>query len=101
MLEQVSKQAVLPVAFVVAVLEVIAGITQAVRQFATWELHDIMQFVVVEVSGVESPVSGGATLGTVVCASAFPGFVQSASAATRSAGPNQEARLRLPLPAVK
>jgi hypothetical protein len=75
--------------------------TQVVRQFATWELQDIMQFVVVDVSGVESPVSGGATLGTVVCANASRGLVQSASAATRSADPNQAAPLRLRLPAVK
>ena len=32
-----------------------AGIKQLVRQFATWALHDITQFVTVEVIGVESP----------------------------------------------
>ena len=101
MLAQVSKQDVLPVAFVVVVPEVIAGMTQVVRQFATWELQDIMQFVVVDVSGVESPVSGGATLGTVVCASTSSGLVQSASATIRSADPNQAAPLRLSLLAVK
>jgi hypothetical protein len=48
-----------------------AGMTQPVWQLAAWELHDIMQFVTVEVTGLEpSPVKGGATLGTVDCASA-------------------------------
>jgi hypothetical protein len=53
------------------------------------------------VSGVESPVSGGATFGTVVCARASPGRAQSATAATRSADRNQAAPLRLRPPAVK
>jgi hypothetical protein len=48
-----------------------AGMTQPVWHVAAWELHDIMQFVTVEVTGVEpSPVKGGVALGTVACASA-------------------------------
>jgi hypothetical protein len=47
------------------------GMTQLVWHVAAWELQDIMQFVTVEVTGVEpSPVKGGATFGTVACASA-------------------------------
>jgi hypothetical protein len=42
-----------------------AGITQLVWQFAACELHDIMQFVTVEVTGVESPWKGTATFGVV------------------------------------
>ncbi len=42
-----------------------AGIKQPVWQFAACELHDIMQFVTVEVTGVESPVKGGVTFGVV------------------------------------
>jgi hypothetical protein len=42
-----------------------AGITQLVWQFAACELHDIMQFVTVEVTGVERPWKGKATLGVV------------------------------------
>ena len=38
---------------------------QAVWQFANCELHDIMQFVTVEVTGVESPWKGGVVFGTV------------------------------------
>jgi hypothetical protein len=43
---------------------------QPVLQFATCELHNIMQFVTVEVMGVESPWKGGVTFGVVACASA-------------------------------
>ena len=42
-----------------------AGMKQPVWQFAACELHDIMQFVTVEVTGVESPWKGGVTLGVV------------------------------------
>ena len=42
--------------------------TQLVWQFADCELQDIMQFVTVEVTGVESPESGGLTFGSVACA---------------------------------
>jgi hypothetical protein len=48
-----------------------AGTTQVVLQFDAWELQDIMQFVVVDVSGVESPGVVGAMFG-VVCACAAP-----------------------------
>jgi hypothetical protein len=45
------------------------GKTQRVWQFADCELQDIMQFVTVEVTGVESPTKGGTTFGVVaVCA---------------------------------
>ncbi len=47
-----------------------AGMKQPVWQFAACELHDIMQFVTVEVIGVESPVKGGVTFGVAACASA-------------------------------
>ena len=47
-----------------------ARMTQAVWQFAACELHDIMQFVTLEVTGVESPWKGGVTFGVVACASA-------------------------------
>jgi hypothetical protein len=60
---------VLDVAFKVPVLAdaVVgdAGMKQLVWQFADRELHDIMQFVTVEVTGVESPWKGGVTLGVV------------------------------------
>jgi hypothetical protein len=46
-----------------------AGMTQLVWQFAACELHDIMQFVTVEVIGVESPTGGLTTFGVEVCAS--------------------------------
>jgi hypothetical protein len=47
------------------------GRTQLVWQFADCELQDIMQFVTVEVTGVESPTKGGTTFGVVaVCADA-------------------------------
>ena len=42
-----------------------AGMKQPVWQFAACELHDIMQFVTVEVTGVESPWKGGVTFGVV------------------------------------
>jgi len=42
-----------------------AGMRQPVWQFAARELHDIMQFVTVEVIGVESPWKGGVTFGVV------------------------------------
>src|SRR6516162_4769644 len=41
----------------VAVVVGAAGMTQPVWQFAACELHDIMQFVTVEVTGVESRMS--------------------------------------------
>ena len=47
-----------------------AGMTQPVWQFAACELHNIMQFVTVEVTGVESPTKGGVTFGVVACATA-------------------------------
>ena len=61
----------LPVAFGVPpeVADETAGRTQAVRQLATCELQVIMQLVVVEVSGVARPVSGGVTVGMELCAS--------------------------------
>jgi hypothetical protein len=40
-----------------------------VRQFAATELQFIMQFVTVEVIGVESPGVGVTTFGVVACAS--------------------------------
>jgi hypothetical protein len=55
------------------------GTTQLVLQLDAWELHVIMQFVVVEVTGVESPGVLGATFcvpavggGVGVCARAAP-----------------------------
>jgi hypothetical protein len=55
------------------------GTTQDVLQFDAWELHDIMQFVVVDVTGVERPWVVGETVcvpvvGAVVgdCACAAP-----------------------------
>ncbi len=48
------------------------GMTQRVWQFAACELHDIMQLVTVEVTGVENPWKGGVTFGVVACASATP-----------------------------
>ena len=47
------------------------GNTQVVLQFAACELQNIIQLVVVEVRGVESPEVGATTLG-VVCAKAGP-----------------------------
>ena len=45
------------------------GKTHRVWQFADCELQDIMQFVTVEVRGVDSPCKGGMTFGVVaVCA---------------------------------
>jgi hypothetical protein len=38
---------------------------QLVLQFATCELHDIMQFVTVEVTGDERPMKGGVTFGVL------------------------------------
>jgi hypothetical protein len=46
-----------------------AGIRHVVRQFAATELQFIMQFVTVEVIGVESPGVGVTTFGVVACAS--------------------------------
>jgi hypothetical protein len=46
-----------------------AGNTHVVLQLDAWELQDIMQLVVVEVIGVESPGVGLTTFG-VVCARA-------------------------------
>ncbi len=48
------------------------GTTQVVLQFDAWELHDIMQLVVVDVSGVESPGVVGAILGVCACSSEPP-----------------------------
>src|SRR4029077_15470259 len=45
---------------------------QPVSQFAARELQDIMQLVVVEVRGVDSPGVGATTFGVVVCARAAP-----------------------------
>ncbi len=69
---QPTTHAVFDVAFKVPVPAVVgaAGITQLVWQFAARELHDIMQFVTVERTGVESPCKGGVTFGVVACASA-------------------------------
>jgi hypothetical protein len=48
----------------------VPGIRHVVWQEAACELHDIMQFVTVEV-GVETPWEGGVTtFGVVACASA-------------------------------
>ena len=59
-------QAVFAVAFKVPPRDAIgAGMKQPVWQFADCELHDIMQFVTVEVTGVESPWKGGVTFGVV------------------------------------
>jgi hypothetical protein len=85
-LEQFNKHAVLPVAFdVVAPDADTAGIRQAVRQLATCELQVIMQLVVVEVSGVASPVRGGVTVGIEVCASVSHALEQIIAAAARIA----------------
>jgi hypothetical protein len=54
---------------VAAVVGVGAGIRHVVRQFAATELQFIMQFVTVEVIGVESPGVGVTTFGVVACAS--------------------------------
>jgi hypothetical protein len=72
---QPITHAVLDVAFKVTVVPMGvvvrgAGMTQPVWQFDARELHDIMQFVTVEVTGVESPRKGGVTFGVVACASA-------------------------------
>jgi len=71
---QPMTHAVFDVAFKVpvrvAVVVGAAGMTQPVWQFAACELHDIMEFVTVEVTGVESPWKGGVTFGVVACASA-------------------------------
>jgi hypothetical protein len=72
---QPITQAVFAVAFKVPptpadVVVGAVGMKQPVVQFAACELHDIMQFVTVEVTGVESPVKGGVTFGVVACASA-------------------------------
>lgn len=48
------------------------GTKQPAWQFAARELQDIMQLVVVEVRGVESPWLGETTFGVVVCARAGP-----------------------------
>lgn len=48
-----------------------AGRMQLVLQFATCELQDIMQLVVVEVSGVERPLNGELTFGIPVKGLAF------------------------------
>jgi hypothetical protein len=56
-----SCRAVVPADAVVGA----AGMRQPVWQFAARELHDIMQFVTVEVIGVGSPWKGGVTFGVV------------------------------------
>jgi len=63
------------------------GKTQRVWQFADCELQDIMQFVTVEVTGVESPVKGGTTFGVVAVCADTPlcALGQIAAAATRIA----------------
>jgi hypothetical protein len=68
---QPITHAVFAVAFKVPVPAVVggAGMTHAVWQFDARELHSIMQFVTVEVRGVESPWKGGVTFGVVACAS--------------------------------
>ena len=54
-----------------------AGKTQRVWQFADCELQVIMQFVTVEVTGVDSPVKGGTTFGVVaVCANTTSGALE-------------------------
>jgi hypothetical protein len=53
---------------------------QVVLQFTAWELQVIMQLVVVEVRGVESPGVGATTLGVVVCAKAAPHAAVAATA---------------------
>lgn len=87
MLAQLNRHVVLPVAFGVPddVPDESAGRTQAVRQLATCELQVIMQFVVVEVSGVARPVSGGVTVGIELCASPSRVPVQMTAAAMRTA----------------
>jgi hypothetical protein len=64
---------VFAVAFKVTVPEGVtvggAGMTQLVWQFAASELHDIMQFVTVEVTWLGSPGRGLTTFGVVACAS--------------------------------
>jgi hypothetical protein len=56
------------------------GSTQAVRQFAACELHDIKQLVVVKVRGVANPGVGLTTFGVVVCANAGPDAAAAATA---------------------
>jgi hypothetical protein len=56
------------------------GMKQVVLQFTAWELQVIMQLVVVEVRGVESPGVGATTLGVVVCAKAAPHAAVAATA---------------------
>jgi hypothetical protein len=63
-----------------------AGMKQLVWQFAACELHDIMQFVTVEVTGVESPWKGGVTFGVVACASATSCAPKQIAAATTRIG---------------
>ena len=76
---QFIRQAVLALAFKVPapvppdVVGVgVEGRTQAVLQFATCALQDIMQLVVVEVRGVARPVKGDVTFGVEVCAKTIP-----------------------------
>jgi hypothetical protein len=76
---QFTMQAVLALAFKVTapfppdVVGVgVAGRTQAVLQFATCALQDIMQLVVVEVRGVARPGKGVVTFGVEVCAMTIP-----------------------------
>jgi hypothetical protein len=60
--EQSNEHDVFAVALKVTVPEGVAvggaGMTQLIWQFAACELHDIMQFVTVEVIAVESPTGG-------------------------------------------
>jgi hypothetical protein len=95
-LAQLNKHDVLPVAFGVPpeVVDEIAGRTQAVRQLATGELQVIMQLVVVDVSGVARPVSGGVTVGIELCANPLRVPVPMTAAARRIAIASQQATLR-------
>ena len=96
MLAQLNKHDVLPVAFGVPpeVVDEIAGRTQAVRQLATCELQVIMQLVVVDVSGVARPVSGGVTVGIELCASPSRVPAPVAAAARTTAIASQLATVR-------
>jgi len=95
-LAQLNKHDVLPVAFGVPpeVVDEIAGRTQAVRQLATCELQVIMQLVVVDVSGVARPVSGGVTVGIELCASPSRVPAPTTAAARKAANASQLATVR-------
>jgi hypothetical protein len=55
-----------------------AGMKQPLWQFAACELHDIMQFVTVEVTGVDSPVKGRRLAELYVWIVGGPGAAESA-----------------------